>query len=449
MKTVIIRNANGDLVRATVDDNANIVETVEVLERAADTQSLVTRGQQAEQTRVAALLELGDQYSAGQLAAEAIRGNETVDAFTRRLVDHVAENQSGNRALDDDGGQIGLTTAEADQFSFVRALRALANPTDRRLQEAAGFEFEASRAAASAIGRDAQGIMVPMDVLRRALNTGTDGVSAGNTGGLAVGTTLLSQSFIEMLRNRSTFLSRATPLGGLVGNYDLVGQASGASGYWLDEDEDAGEGNQELRDLSMSPKTVGAFSEITRSAMRQMSIDSEGLVRRDLAQALGLTIDRAGYYGDGVKKPLGLKNLAGINAVAFAALQPTYAELVQLETEVSSDNADVESMIYAANTRFRGHCKTTEKFAGSSGATLWEKGGQVNGYDAEITNQIDDGDVFHGNFADAIVGAWGGLDLTIDPYSGSKKGRLRIVAFQDVDIVFRRVESFAYGNKPA
>lgn len=447
----VLRNAAGDLVRAKVDDNGKIIETLEVLERASATQELVNRGTQAEQQRTADLLELGEQYSAQQLAAQAIRDGVSVDDFTRKLLEHVNQN-SGNRGsqpLHDDAGDIGLTGAEADRFSFARALRALANPNDRALQEAAAFEFDASRAAAQQLGRDAQGIMVPMDVLHRALNTNTDGAAAGNTGGLALGTTLLSQSFIEMLRNRSTFLSMATPMGGLIGNYTMIGQASGASGYWLGEDEEAGEGNQELRDIEMSAKTVGAFSEITRSALRQLSIDGEALIRRDLALALGTTIDHAGYYGDGVKKPLGIKNLNGVNAVDFANVQPTFAELVDMESKIASDNADVDSMAYVGNAAFRGHCKTTEKFAGSNGATIWEKGNQVNGYNAEITNQAAAGDVFHGNFADAVVGAWGGLDLTVDPYTNSRRGRLRVVAFQDVDIVFRNIESFCYGAKPA
>ena len=451
MKTVIIRNAEGDLVRAKVDETGKIVETLEVLERAADTQALVTRGRAAEQQRTASILELGERYSAQALVPEAIRSGVSVDEFTRSLLEHVntgAGGQRGNTPLADDGGEIGMTDREVARFSFNRALRALANPGDASLREEAAFEFEASRAAARALGRDAQGVMVPMDVLTRALNTGTDGLSAGATGGLAIGTTLLSQSFIEMLRARSIFLQRATPLGGLVGNFSIPGQAGGASGYWLDEDEDAGEGTVDLRDIALAPKTVGAFSEITRKMLMQPSIDAEALTRRDLSIALATTIDLAGYYGDGVKKPVGLKNLPGINAVAFANVQPTYQELIAMESEIATDNADVDSMCYIGNAKFRGHCKSTEKFASSSGQTIWEPGNQVNGYAADITNQVALGDVFHGNFADAIVGAWGGLDLTVDPYSNSKKGRLRIVAFQDIDIAFRNVESFCYGAKP-
>ena len=47
MNIRILRNAAGHLVRAKVDDNGNIVEEIEVLERASETQALVTRGQEA------------------------------------------------------------------------------------------------------------------------------------------------------------------------------------------------------------------------------------------------------------------------------------------------------------------------------------------------------------------------------------------------------------------
>jgi hypothetical protein len=37
----------------------------------------------------------------------------------------------------------------------------------------------------------------------------------------------------------------------------------------------------------------------------------------------------------------------------------------------------------------------------------------------------------------------------VDPYSNSKKGRLRVVVFQDVDFALRRTQSFCLGRKPA
>lgn len=454
MKTKILRDGAGNLVRAKVDENGEIVEVLETLEEAGEDQRSARRqATEEEQARVRTIMEMGERYGADDLARDYVRDGRSPSEMQTALLDHLDGGRRSSTPLSDQG-HVGLTEREQDQFSFVRAIRALSDPTNRRAQEAAAFEFEASEAAAQAMGRTAEGIMVPPEVLSRAINTGVSGATAGDTGGNAVATNLLSQSFIDMLRNRAVLMRLATPLGGLVGNVDIPLQASGASGYWIAEDEDATEDGLELGQLSMSPKTVAAFSEITRRLLKQSSIDMEALVRRDLATALALTIDKAGFYGSGSgNQPKGITNYSGINAVDFAGAAsgggsalPTYAEVVKMETEIASDNADVDSMAYAMGSGMRGHLKTTEKFSGSNGQPIWEPGNTVNGYRSEVTNQVNAGDLIFGNWADVIVGMWGGLDITVDPYSNSKKGRLRIVTMQDVDVLLRRVESMCWGR---
>jgi hypothetical protein len=51
--------------------------------------------------------------------------------------------------------------------------------------------------------------------------------------------------------------------------------------------------------------------------------------------------------------------------------------------------------------------------------------------------------IVFGNFADLIIGMWGALDLTVDPYALSTQGAVRVVALQDVDVALRHVESFS------
>lgn len=442
-----VRDAQGNLVRAKVDEAGNIVEALEVLERAAPAGGQVQGGQAS--ADAAKILELGEQYRALELAAKAVREGKTVAQFQRELLDHINTRNSRPLGEQMQDAEVGMSDREVRQFSFLRAFRALANPTDRKAQQEAAFEFEASRAAADKLGREAKGLFVPADVLTRALNTGTSGTNPGDTGGYTVATDLLAQSFIDLLRNKAVFLRRAAAMGGLVGNVDIPKQAAGATGYWIGEDDDAQETGVEFEQVSMSPKTVAGFSEITRRMLMQSSLDSEAIVRKDLATALALAIDLAGFYGSGsANQPMGVFNTTGINAVEFAGDNPTYAELVQMETEVAVDNADVDSMAYIINARTRGYAKTTEKFSGT-GLTLWEPGGTLNGYGVEVTNQIANGDVGFGNFADALVAMWGGLDLTVDPYTHSTKGRIRIVAMQDVDIAVRREESFCLGRKKA
>jgi len=455
MRTINTRDADGNLVRANVDDDNNIVEVIEVIEQANDAaRNAMARGAQEEQRRVRTIMEMGEQYGAEDLAREAVReGAKPVD-FQRRLLDHLNERQ--RRPLDDtEQADVGMTDREVRSYSFLRLLRALANPTDRAAQNAAAFEFEAGRAAAEKMRRDPTGVMVPNDVLTRGpLNSDTSGSAAGDTGGFSIATDLMAQSFIDMLRNRSVLMQLATTMGGLVGNVDIPRQISGASGYWIGEHVDATEDGLELDQVSLSPKTVAARTVITRRLLMQSSLDMEALVRRDLATALALTIDSAGFYGTAAgDQPRGIKNYSGINAVDFGTdgggggtgQMPTYAEMVEMESLIAADNADVNSMAYVMNAGMRGHLKTTEKFAGSSGATVWEPGNTVNGYRAEVTNQITAGDVFFGNFADLMVGMWGGLELDTSRETQFRNGGIEVRALQDVDFVLRHAESFCYG----
>lgn len=472
MKYKYFRDASGNLVKQQVDEAGALVGSPEIIEAAgAGERSLQTigaaAGAAAERARSTTIMEMGEQYGCRELAQTAVGANTTVEEFTRSALEHM--NTKGkapvvtSRSAPARGTQtplsdasspiIGLSDEEIRSYSIFRAVRALQPNASARDREAAAFELECSESAQRQMGVVAQGIMVPYDVLSsRAFNAGgaANTPAGAQTGSNLVQTDLRDGSFIEMLRNRTTLMRLATLMGGLVGNVDIPKQTGGASAYWIGEGDDAPEGSPTIGQLGLSPKTVAAYTDITRRLLMQSTPDAEGIVRRDLANAMAQAIDLAGYYGTGTgNQPRGIKNYTGINAVDFAGLWPTYAEAVQMESEIAADNADVNQMAYVLNARGRGAMKTTPKFSvgGIDQGTVWESGNTVNGYRTEVTNQLAQGDVFFGNFADVIIGMWGGLDLTVDPYSLSKSGGLRIVAFQDIDLVLRRVESMCYGSK--
>jgi len=447
----ITRDAKGNLVRAQVDEEGNIVKILEVLERAGDdVRSANQQGAETERNRVRAITELGAQYEQRDLAMTFIGNGESPEAFQRALLEKLNERQRAP-APETPGAYVGMSERETRQFSVFRAVRALHPNASQADRDAAAFEFECSRAAETQYGRQAQGILIPQDVLDRAFNAGgaANTPTGATSGDNLVATDLLAGSFVELLRNRTTIMRLAQTMGGLVGNVEVPKQTAGAQAYWLGEGDDATEGTPAIGQLALSPKTVAAYTDITRRLLMQSTPDAEGIVRRDLVAAISQAIDYAGYYGSGASnQPRGIKNYTGINGKDFSATQPTYAELVDMESKIAADNADVNSMAYVLNATGRGALKTTQKFSGTNGAPVWEPGNTVNGYRAEVTNQIADGDYFFGNFADLIVGLWGGLDLTVDPYSLSKSGGTRIVVFQDVDFVLRRLESFCFGKKP-
>lgn len=451
MKEQILRDANGNLVRAKVDENGVIVEVLEVLEKAGESERAAqTRGQDAERNRVRALTDLGTRFNNPELAAQYVRDGGSPEDMQQALLKQFETRSQQPISEQARNSNIGLNDNEIRNFSLMRAVRALANPHDRRAQEAAAFEFECSEAAQRSYGREAQGILIPSDVLNRAFNAGgaANTPTGATTGSNIVATELMAGSFIEMLRNRTTIMRLGRTMAGLVGNLEIPKQTAGATAYWVGEGEDATEGTPVIGQIDLNPKTVAAYTDITRRLMQQSTPDAETIVWNDLVNALGQAIDYAGYYGSGsANQPRGLKNYTGINAVDFAtAGKPTFAEIVDMESQIAADNADINSMAYVFNALMRGHLKTAPKFGTGTESTIWEQGNTVNGYRTEVTNQITTGDVFFGNFNDLLIGLWGGLDINVDTSSLSKSGGTRIVAFQDVDFALRRVESICYGS---
>ena len=181
----------------------------------------------------------------------------------------------------------------------------------------------------------------------------------------------------------------------------------------------------------------------------QSSLDIEALVRDDMTQALAIAIDKGGLEGSGSSgQPTGILNTGGVNTVtAFAAAVPTFAEMVSLETAVAVDNALMGNLAYITDAATAGGLKTKAKDAGS-GMFVLERG-EANGYPVIISQQATAGNVYFGNFNDLLIGMWGGLDITVDPYTASSSGTVRIVALKSVDVGVRHAVSFAYGNDGA
>tara|TARA_R110000824_G_scaffold296991_1_gene485222 strand:+ start:4305 stop:6095 length:1791 start_codon:yes stop_codon:yes gene_type:complete len=393
-----------------------------------------------EMGRIKGIEALGAMHSEQSMAREFISEGKGVDAFRAALLDQIKDRPEVERP------EIGMNEKEVRNFSFFRAINALANPTDRRAQDAAGYEFEASAATADKVGREPTGFFVPEDVLRakRDLVQGT-----ATAGGHTVSTDLLSESFIDKLDNSMAVVAAgATVLRDLDGNVAIPRATGGATAYWVAESANITESAQAFDQVTMSPNTVGAFTEISRKLLLQSSIDVEGFVRNDLAIRLALAIDNKALQGDGSSNtPTGVVNATGVGSVAFASATAgaaTWGEIVDVETEVSQDNALLGRLAYLTNAAEAGYLKQTVKASGQP--IYMMASGEMNGYPVIVTNNLTTaGQILFGNWGDLIIGYWGGLDINIDTSTGSASGTLRIVALQDVDVAVRHGESFAKG----
>ncbi|WBO60553.1 phage major capsid protein [Acidocella sp. MX-AZ03] len=435
-----------------MDENGAIVSVIEIIEPAGNASTAAqARGVEAERARMRELTEMGNAYGANDLALRFISEGKTAEDMRRELLGQfAAERAKKPMAEQVKDAEIGLTNQEARSFSLMRAVRALANPTNTAMQKDAAFEYECSRAAAQKAGKESRGLMIPADVMNRAFSTTTP---TGGPGANAIATNLLADQFIELLRNRTWALKRITMMGGLVGNVDIPRQNSAGQAYWVGEGGSPTESEPGLDQITFSPKTLAAYTDITRRLMLQSTPDAEQLVRNDLLRVMGLALDSAVLYATGTDgQPTGLINQTGIHAVKLAAEYPSYAEYVQMETDIAAANADIGSMSYVVSARARGAAKTTLKFptaAIAQGGTVWEPGNTINGYQTDVTNQLTEGDTFFGVWSSFIMAMWSGLDMMVDPYALSTSGGTRIIFFQDVDMNIRHKEAFTYANANA
>lgn len=389
-----------------------------------------------ELARITEIESLGEMHCQPVLARQYSASGASVEEFRVMLLEKIGK----AKPVAQGDADIGLTDKEVRSYSFVRVLNALANPNNKGFQESAAFEFEASAAAAARMGNTPKGVYVPGDVFKRDLTV------AGSAGNL-VSTDLLTESFIDILENSMVLNALgATLLRDLVGNVAIPRMTAGATAYWVAEDGSITESQQTFDQVTLTPKTVGAMTEITRKTLLQSSLDIEAFVRRDLAQRLALAIDSQGIIGDGASNnPTGILSTTGIGSVTFAASNdPTFGEVIDVESAVAIDNALLGKLSYLAPSSLTGAMKQKVKDAGSGRYII--EGGEANGYPVVQSNAVTAATLIFGNFQDILLGFWGGLDLNIDTSTGSASGRVRVVALQDVDVAVRHAESFAVGN---
>ena len=356
------------------------------------------------------IIDLAARHNKRDLADKAISDGISVEEFRGVLL----ENISNNTPLETPS-EIGMTKEEVRQFSLVKAIRAMANPSDRKAQEEAAFEFECSAEAARQYGKDAQGIMLPAEVLRtwkqRDINSSDDStlIAEDYRGG----------DFIDVLRNSSSVMQAgATMLRGLQGSVVIPKKTAASSGAWIaTEGSAAAESEFTSGSVTMSPKVVGAFTDATRLLLQQSSLDVENLIRDDLTQSIATAIDLGALAGSGSSgQPTGISNTSGINTTTFAAANPTWAEIVAMESAVANDNALTGSLGYICRPADFGTLKTTEKATGTAQFVV-SPDNTMNGYNVVRSNQVTSGDFYFGNFADLLIGMYGGLDITVDPYA--------------------------------
>jgi len=411
---------------------------------------------EAEQKRVSEILAIGTEHDCLDLAKKSIQAGTSAGEF----MGLVLETKYKARKIEDVNPNIGLTEKEARSFSIVRAIRASVDNDWSK----AGFEKEASEAVAKKLNKRAEGFYIPNDVMTTPLQRDL-GKTIG-TGSNVVATELLTSEFIDLLRNRM-MVNRmgARTLSGLIGDIAIPRQTGGALAYWLAEEASVTESDQTFDQIAMTPKTIGAMTQITRKLLLQSSIDVEAFVRSDLATIMALAIDNTCLNGTGTGQPKGILNYSGIGVVPVGdnGGQISYNNIISLWASVANANADLGALGWLTNSRVIANMKVTPKVSGSTypvflldnlpdrtGMTTLE--GLACGMSNQVPFNLTKGTgtnlsaLIFGNWNDLIIGQWGAIDVLVDPYTAGASGSIKIRLLQDLDIQIRHPQSFAVIN---
>jgi HK97 family phage major capsid protein len=385
---------------------------------------------------------------------------------------------NGTATLEEPETEVQPVHTDLSRYSFRAAVKnALANGGELK----GGIEAEVDQEMRRHMGRSARGFWVPWSAPAPKSRELRNLTQATGVGGIA--TIIPDGMFIDSLRPKLAIAR----LGGQI--VDLT--AGGDRGYvaipvkqtpaavsWLgDGAAPPSESNMVVGQVDMRPRTVSAFTDVSR---RMLTLGQPGFlsfVIDDILVSLITAIDGAAVAGPGIQnQPLGLLSNSGIpsitakNDVGNGGL-PTYTDVTTLEYIVSQFNGDAPMdarMGFLTSPGGRFALRSTdigasEATPATTGRMAWHAKPMlldgvlttvdtVLGYPAVASTQVPQNltkgtgtnltAAVLGNFHELVVNLFSGFDCVLNPYLFSTQGVERVSGFIDLDVATRRPGSF-------
>ena len=341
----------------------------------------------------------------------------------------------------------------AKEYSFKRAMEMAI--TGRRdgvegeFSAMGGDEFQRSGVSVSA-----HSIKIPSEVFKRDMSV--TGGTSGSEGGVNVQTNV--GSIIDVLLPKTVLNGLGVQkLSGLVGNLDLPTASTLPSAGWNTENGTATEKSPAFSKITFSPKRLAAYIQVSNQLMLQSSNSIDGYVRNWLLNAMAQSLETAAIKGGGSNEPTGIIANASVN-VTYAGgaasnstnangAAPVWADVVNLMKAV--ENANGNGYAYLTNPLVKAKLQTTPRqSSGVEGNFIWASGGtDLNGYPVATTTLVPSNlskgtsstlsAMIFGDFSKMAIASWGGMELTVDPYSGATAGLTNVVlnAYLDTNLL--------------
>ena len=390
-----------------------------------------------------AIIDLGVQHNKRDLANEAIANGASLAQFRGTLLETIAN----DKPLDLPSN-VDMNETEQRSYSLLKAVSESAQG------KLSGLEKEVSDEIAARTGKAARGFYMPTSINFRANQV----VGTNNVGGFLKPTDHLGDEFIEALKaNLVVARAGARTLQGLQGDVQIPKMSAETSNVsFVGEDSAPAEGNATFAQVTMSPKTLACQLDISRKLMLQSDPSIEAVLRNDVIASFARKIDEVALEGGGSNEPSGIITSSTGNVVAIGANGGaiTFQNVVDMIEAVESDNAILNdgSVAFVGNPKVTANLRTLSK-AGTEAQFVLGDDGKIIGYDylssTLVPSDLTKGSgtalsaLIFGDFSQLLLGFYSGVDVIVDPYTGSNAGTTRLAFFQDFDVALRHDDSFS------
>ena len=314
------------------------------------------------------------------------------------------------------------------EFRLIKAINDIAN--NRSLDNVASAVINKGTEEMRKSGLSYGGqIQLPTEELRATITVESEGEDV-------VATELYN--IIEPLRAKNVLVQAGAKfLTNLVG--DVQVPIMGASNVtWEGEVADAKDGAGAFSNVKLQPKRLTAYIDISKQFLAQDSLSAEALIRQDLINAINSKLEATILGAEsGANQPSGLFN--GITATSVS----DFAGVCDLEAAIEDANVIGECK-YVMSNKAKAGFRNMAKSAKSTQLVM--EGGMIDGTPVLNTSNVEGKNFIYGDFSNLAIGQWGGIDLTVDPYTKAAQGQVRLVVNAYFDAKVLRPEAFAFGT---
>ena len=325
---------------------------------------------------------------------------------------------------------ININTMKEQRFSLLKAIRNVAenrNFDPLTAKVVADGQKEMRQAGLNTVGQ----IYIPTMETRAAVSVASEGVDV-------VATDLYD--IIEPLRAKNVLVQAGAKFYTGLTNNAQIPVMTGSNVNWAGETAAATDGNVLFNNVTLTPKRLTAYVDISKMLLAQDSIGVENAIRQDLINAINSKLEST-ILGKGAKS-------ATTPAGIFNGKTPTkvtdFEGLVGLEAKVEEANV-LGGVSYIASPSARASFRNMMK--GSRGtAQLAYTDGTLDGTPVYSTSNVEAKTFVVGDFSNLAIGSWGGLDIVVDNYTQAVNGMIRLVVNAYFDAALIRPEAFQFGT---